>query len=302
MASEDEFCDIGDGLRLCYRQAGEPDAPPVVLLAGLSYDLTNWPPALIDGLVAAGLRVVTVDNRDIGRSSRMPQRPPQPWRVFAAKPRRAAYDLSDMAADTVLLLDHLGIERAHLVGMSMGGMIAQVVAATRPDRVATLTSIFSSTGDRKVGQPARSTMLLLGKPAARTSQAYAEQYLTMIRHIASLSLPMDEDRERAWALGAWERADGKIAAGIGRQISAIQKSGNRTAQVRRISAPTLVINGDRDLMVNPTGGAATAAAIAGARHVVIPEMGHHFSPAVVEEIVELIVGHIRAHAGLETAR
>jgi pimeloyl-ACP methyl ester carboxylesterase len=193
-----------------------------------------------------------------------------------------------MAADTVGLLDHLGIDRVHLVGMSMGGMIAQTVAARHPARVASLTSIFSTTGDRRVGQPARSTLARLARGPARTVEESVERHLGMLRHIGSPTELPDDDLERAWAVGLWERGGGVAArAGVPRQISAIQASGDRTAELRRITAPTLVVHGSTDRMVHPTGGRATAAAVPGARHVEIPGMGHHLAPGVVDQLVEL---------------
>ncbi|HEX8767796.1 MAG TPA: alpha/beta fold hydrolase, partial [Jatrophihabitans sp.] len=209
-----------------------------------------------------------------------------------------AYDLADMAADTVGLLDALGIERVHLVGMSMGGMIAQTVAARHPARVLTLTSIFSTTGHRRVGQPTRSTLLRLARGPARTVEESVERHLAMLAHIGSTAFPPDDDLERAWATAVWDRCGGaRSGAPVARQIGAIQASGDRTAELARIAAPTLVVHGDRDLMVHPTGGRATADAIPGARHVEIAGMGHHLAPGVVDRLVELTTDLVRTTAG-----
>jgi pimeloyl-ACP methyl ester carboxylesterase len=179
--------------------------------------------------------------------------------------------------------------------MSMGGMIAQTVAARYPNRVRTLTSIFSSTGDRRVGQPARSTLLRLARPLARTAEQYVEDHLTMLGHIASATYPYDADRERAWAAGAWDRGPGRTAHhGIARQISAIQKSGDRTTELHHITAPTLVAHGDTDRMVHPSGGSATAAAIPGARLVTVNGLAHHLPPQLDQRIVELVSTHADA--------
>jgi pimeloyl-ACP methyl ester carboxylesterase len=203
-----------------------------------------------------------------------------------------------MAADTVGLLDALGIERAHLVGMSMGGMIAQTVAARHPARVLTLTSIFSTTGHRRVGQPARSTLLRLARGPARTVEESVERHLAMLAHIGSTTFPPDQDHERAWATAVWDRCGGaRSGAPVARQIGAIQASGDRTAELARIAAPTLVVHGDRDLMVHPTGGRATADAVPGARHVEIAGMGHHLAPGVVDRLVELTTDLARTTAG-----
>jgi pimeloyl-ACP methyl ester carboxylesterase len=186
------------------------------------------------------------------------------------------------------LLDHLGVDRVHLVGMSMGGMIAQTLAARHPDRVATLTSIFSTTGHRRVGQPARSTIVRLMKRPARTVEESVQRHLAMLGHIGSASFPPDDDLERAWATTVWERSGGRRSTeGVARQISAIQASADRTAELRRITAPTLVVHGDTDRMVHPSGGRATVAAIPGARHVEITGMGHHLAPGVVDRLVDL---------------
>ena len=287
-ASGDRFVDLPAGPRLCFRTEGPEAGVPLLLVAGLGIDLTSWPQRMVDGFVGRGFRVVRFDNRDIGRSSRIATPPPGRLRQLLARPRPDAYDLADMAADTVGLLDHLGIDRVHLVGMSMGGMIAQTVAARHPARVASLTSIFSTTGDRRVGQPARSTLARLARGPARTVEESVERHLGMLRHIGSPTAQPDDDLERAWAVGLWERGGGVAArAGVPRQISAIQASGDRTAELRRITAPTLVVHGSTDRMVHPTGGRATAEAIPGARHVEIPELGHHLAPGVVDRLVEL---------------
>jgi len=284
----DRFVDLPAGPRICYRIEGPDSGVPLLLIAGLGIDLTSWPQRMVDGFLDRGFRVIRFDNRDIGRSSSIDTPPPGRLRQLLARPRPDAYDLADMAADTAGLLDHLGLARVHVVGMSMGGMIAQTLAARHPDRVASLTSVFSTTGHRRVGQPARSTLLRLAKGPARTVEESVGRHLGMLQHIGGPGFPPDEDVERAWATGLWERGGGARArAGVPRQISAIQASGDRTAELRSITAPTLVVHGDVDRMVHPTGGRATAAAIPGARHVEIAGMGHHLAPDVVDRLVEL---------------
>ena len=286
--TEDRFVDLPAGPRLCHRADGPDDGTPLLLVAGLGLDLTSWPQRMVDGFVERGFRVVRFDNRDAGRSSRIGHPPPGRLRQLLARPRPDAYDLADMAADTVGLLDALGIERVHLLGMSMGGMIAQTVAARHPARVLSLTSIFSTTGHRRVGQPARSTLLRLAKAPARTVEESVERHLAMLGHIGSSVFPPDEEYERAWAAAVWERSGGpRSGAAVARQIGAIQASGDRTPELARITAPTLVVHGDSDRMVHPTGGRATAAAIPGARHVELPGMAHHLAPGVVDRLVEL---------------
>ena len=294
----DRFVDLPAGPRICYRIDGPDDGTPLLLVAGLGLDLTSWPQRMVDGFVERGFRVVRLDNRDAGRSSRIDVPPPGRLRQLLARPRPDAYDLADMAADTVGLLDALGIERVHLVGMSMGGMITQTVAARHPARVLSLTSIFSTTGHRRVGQPARSTLLRLARNPARTVEDSVERHLAMLAHIGSAAFPPDEGVERAWATAVWHRGgDSGAGAPVARQIGAIQASGDRTAELARITAPTLVVHGDRDLMVHPTGGRATADAVPGARHVEIAGMGHHLAPGVVDRLVELTTDLARTSAG-----
>ncbi|MGY1714838.1 alpha/beta fold hydrolase [Geodermatophilus sp. SYSU D01106] len=302
-ATEDDlFADLPAGPRICHRLDGPEDGEPLLLVAGLGLDLTSWPRRMVDGFAARGFRVVRLDNRDAGRSSRIATPPPGRTRQLLARPRPDAYDLTDMAADTVGLLDALGIARVHLVGMSMGGMISQVVAARHPHRVASLTSIFSTTGHRRVGQPARSTILRLAKAAPRTVEESVERHLAMLAHIGGPGFPPDDDLERAWATAVWERVGGARSQEVARQIGAIQASGDRTPELAGITAPTLVVHGDVDRMVHPSGGRATADAIAGARHVEIPGMGHHLAPGVVDRLVELTTDLARGAGRTDTAR
>ncbi|WP_410661514.1 alpha/beta fold hydrolase [Amycolatopsis sp. lyj-112] len=286
--TQDSFADLPGGQRICYREDGPADGVPLVLIAGLGLDLTSWPQRMIDGFTERGFRVLRFDNRDAGCSGRIKAPNPGKLSQLLARPLPGAYDLGDMAADTVGLLDHLDVGSAHLVGMSMGGMIAQTVAARHPERVTTLTSIFSTTGDRKVGQPARSTLLRMAKGPARTVEQSVRRHLSLMGHLGSAAYPLDKDVETAWATSLWERAGGMRArSGIARQIGAIQASGDRTAEVRRITCPTLVVHGDTDRMVHRSGGRATADAVRGARFVEIPGMGHHIAPDLVDRLVEL---------------
>ncbi|MFJ9390927.1 alpha/beta fold hydrolase [Nocardioides sp. NPDC101246] len=295
----DQFADLASGTRVCFRDSGAETDPVILLVAGLGEDQTFWGESFVESLVSRGYRVITMDNRDVGRSTFVSSPPPAIWRQVLARPRKDAYSLADMAQDCVGVLDHLGIDRAHLVGRSMGGMIAQTIAATEPGRVLSLTSIYSTTGSTKVGQPARSTIrLLVVSPDAKTRTDAVRAHLRITQHIAGTAYPIDDAAEAAIAARGWDRSAGDQAAGVARQIEAIQRSGDRTAQLRTITAPTLVIHGDRDLMVAPSGGVATADAIPSAQHVVIPGMGHHLPEDLVEPITRYISGHAdRVSAG-----
>jgi pimeloyl-ACP methyl ester carboxylesterase len=273
-APTEEMVDVGGGMQLCFVAEGDPSGEPLLLLAGLGQQLNVWPAELRDGLVERGFRVIRCDNRDVGRAGRASCPPPTPLQFLTRRFSTAQYDLGAMIADTIGLLDALGIGRAHLVGMSMGAMIAQGVAAREPGRVLSLTSMMSTTGAPRVGRPAPSTWLRLAAPPVKTRDAQADRVVGMMRHIGSRGFAFEEDAVRALALEAFDRSGGPAAAGVARQLAAIMRSGDRSAEVARITAPTLVIHGDRDRMVNPSGGRATAKAIPGARLQVIAGMGH----------------------------
>lgn len=292
------MCRIDSGLELCYTIDGPAGGTPLLLVAGLGLDLTSWHPSLVNALAAAGLRVIRLDNRDVGRSTHIDARPPSFFRMLFGIVAARDYTLDDMAGDVVGLLEHLKIERAHVVGMSMGGMIAQVLAATHPERVCSLISIISNTGARGAGKPALSTIARLAVPPRHDVGGYVEHHVRMIRHIGSRVFPVDTSYERAWAAAAWRREHdagwARLASSASaRQIAAINKSGDRTQRLAAIRVPTLVIHGDRDLMVAPSGGRATAAAIAGARFVEIAGLRHHLPESVTPLLSRLIVEHVR---------
>ncbi len=232
--------------------------------------------------------MIRFDNRDVGRSTRASVRPPTLTQMATRRFSPAQYTLAEMARDTAGLLDALELERVHVAGRSMGGMIGQTLAAQHPQRVLTLTSVMSTTGARRVGRPAPSTWrLMLGKPS-KEREASIERAVVLWRHIGSHGFPFDEPEVRALAGLAWDR--GHDPAGVARQLAAIIKSGDRTREVATITAPTLIVHGDRDRMVAPTGGKATAAAIPGARHVTIAGMGHDLPQGAWPQLVELIAG------------
>jgi len=292
--AEDRFAELPGGLRICYRSYGPPEGEAILLIAGLGLQLTSWPRALVAALTGAGYRVIAPDNRDAGRSSSIRTPPPGKLQVLLKRPPPENYALEDMTEDMSQLLRVLGVKAAHVVGMSMGGMIGQNLAASHPGQVLSLTSIFSTSGARNVGQPALSTVWRMGKPAPRTSAEAVERFVGTMRHIGDPGVPGIESAWSEYAAGAWARNGNRAnASGLLRQIAAIHKSGDRTAQLRRIRARTLVLHGDRDLLVNPSGGKACAAAIPGARLVMLQGLRHQLDDHRAPEIAALILSNLR---------
>jgi pimeloyl-ACP methyl ester carboxylesterase len=291
---EEVLVDVGRGIELCYDQTGDPADPPILLIAGLGQQLHSWPSDFVSALAGRGYRVTRFDNRDAGRSTHMSYRPPNPVAMFRGGGRHQ-YHLGDMARDTVGLLDELGYRDAHLVGISMGGMIAQTVAAHYPGRVTSLTTIMSTTGAPRLGRPALSTWrrMLTSRPP-RTRAEAMDRAAKVFSHIGSHGFPFDEKAVREAAGIAWDRDP--TAGGIVRQLAAIFASGDRTAELGHIDVPTLVIHGDRDRMVHPTGGEATARAIPGARRQTIEGLGHDLPIGAWGRIIDLITEHTRAAA------
>ncbi|MCY1271251.1 Aclacinomycin methylesterase RdmC [compost metagenome] len=290
--STDRFCELTGQRKLCYRSHGPDDAPAVLLIVGLGLQLTYWPQALIAGLVEQGFRVITLDNRDSGRSFFTEVTPPTAMQQFLRK-RTPGYDLGDMASDVIGLMDGLQLETAHVVGMSMGGMIAQTLAARYPERVRTLTSIFSTTGSLRVGQPALKALRQLLRRPPRNQRESVRDYLDIMRLIGS-TLEWNEPALRDYAMQAWERGSGEASnLGTARQIGAILNSGDRTQELQRIRCSTLVIHGEKDLMVATNGGYATAAAIRGSRLVLLPGLGHDLPACLSGTLLSLLTGHMR---------
>ena len=289
----EEIVDVGGAVTLCCERIGDPGQAPLLLIMGLGQQLTAWPQTLVGGLVDRGFHVIRFDNRDIGRSTHASNRPPRMRELLTGRFVAEQYDLYDMARDTAGLIKALDLEPVHAVGVSMGGMIAQTLAAEYPDRVSSLVSIMSSTGSRTAGWVAPSTLRLLLQKPARDREAAAERAALMFGHIGSYGFPTDPDEIRERARLAFDR-DPKAAAGTARQMAAIIKAGDRTRDLRRITAPTVVVHGDRDRMVHPSGGRATARAIPGARLETIRGLGHDVPAGAIERLTELIAAH--AHA------
>lgn len=294
ITTDEMLIDVGGGMELCFVSEGDPSNPPLLLISGLGLQLTYWPREFVDRLLDSGFRVIRFDNRDAGRSTKTGIKPPTIAQLLTRRFSGEQYVLADMAADTIGLLDGLGIEKCHLAGMSMGGMIGQTIAARYPDRTASLTSIMSTTGSRRVGQPALATQALIAKPPAKSREAAAARHVEMMRHIGSPDFEFDEVDARATAELAWDRSDGKLGIGIGRQLGAILKTGDRTGELQSVGAPTLVIHGSGDRMINPSGGKATAAAIKGSRLLLIDGMGHDMPAGLLEQLATETATHAAA--------
>jgi pimeloyl-ACP methyl ester carboxylesterase len=289
--SREDLVPVGRGIELCYDAFGDAGAPPVLLIAGLGQQKHTWPEEIATTLAERGYRVIRFDNRDVGRSTHASFPKPKPLAILRGGNDKRQYHLGDMARDTVGLLDALGYRDAHLVGVSMGGMIAQTVAAHHPGRVRTLTSIMSNTGAPRIGRPAPSTWWRMATARPPRSRLEAiDGAVRVFSHIGSHGFPFDEGWVREKAGIAWDRDP--TSDGVTRQLAGIFASGDRTAELRQIDVPTLVIHGDRDRMVHPTGGAATARAIPGARLETIVGMGHDLPAGAWDRILDLITHHL----------
>jgi pimeloyl-ACP methyl ester carboxylesterase len=286
----EQFCDVGRGITLCYETFGDPSAPPALLIMGLGVQMLGWHEDFCRRLAARGVYVVRFDNRDIGRSTHLHGPPPTILELLRRSPRVARYTLADMALDTANLLQELKLAPAHVIGASMGGMIAQTLAARHPRLVRSLTSIMSSTGNRWWGQPSvRIYPVFLRRPP-RGREAYVAHAARMFAAIGSRGELRDPEYVRAIAAASYDRDHNP--SGTARQLAAILASGDRTAELRRISTPTLVIHGTADPLINPTGGRATARAIPGAKLMRIKGMGHDLPRAVWPRLLDAISAHV----------
>jgi pimeloyl-ACP methyl ester carboxylesterase len=270
--SEEHFAS-SNGIELAYQEVGDPDGDPLILVMGLATQMIAWDDEFCEMLAGRGFRVVRFDNRDIGCSTRLDgAHVPGRMDLLLRRRETAAYLLSDMAADTVGLMDHLGIDSAHVVGISMGGMIGQTVAIEHPDRIRSLVSMHSTTGSRRVGQPTLKVFALMLADAPRDRDAFIKRIQRTYALIGSPAYPTDEERLLKVAEGSWGR--GHNPRGVLRQLHAIVASGDRTTALRKLELPVTVIHGTSDALIRPSGGRATARAIPGARLHLIEGMGH----------------------------
>ena len=262
-----------NGIEIAYQEIGDPDGEPLLLVMGLATQMLAWDEGFCAMLAERGFRVVRFDNRDVGRSTKIEAAGlPKRTDMLLGRRRTAPYLLRDMGADTTGLMDHLGIESAHLVGASMGGMIAQTVAIRRPERVRSLVSIMSTTGNRWLGVPTwKAFGTLFARPGAGR-EAAIEHTIGVFRTIGSPGYPMDEARMRELAAASYDRSHSR--AGIARQLHAIAASGDRTPALRKLRLSATVIHGASDPLIRPAAGRATARAIPGAHLRLIEGMGH----------------------------
>jgi pimeloyl-ACP methyl ester carboxylesterase len=290
-----------NGIEIAYETFGDRAQPALLLVMGLGSQLIHWPAEFCEQLAARGFFVIRFDNRDVGHSTKMEDAPvPDLMAVAARDLSDATYTLDDMADDAFGLLDHLEIDAAHVAGASMGGMIAQTMAIRHPDRVLSVCSIMSTTGDPNVGQARPEAIAVLMTPAPPDRDGYIEFHVKAFKTIGSPGFDLDEDFLR-WRAGAtYDRS--MYPDGFKRQLAAIIASGDRTKALADVTVPTVVIHGADDPLITVSGGEATARAIPGAELVVIPGMGHDLPPGVWQQVIDTITANAeRAQAGEKIA-
>ncbi len=281
-----------NGITIEYDTAGDPADPALLLVMGLGAQLIAWDDEFVKMLADRGFYVIRYDNRDVGLSTWFDEAGPPDVAAALGGDAKPTYLLADMADDAAGLLDALGIESAHVVGASMGGMIAQSIAIGHPAKVKTLTSIMSTTGDGVVGMPHEEAMAMLLTPAPTDREGVIESSLKGGSVIGSPGYPFDEERVRENAGAAYDRAF--HPEGTARQLVAIVASPDRTPELRQLSMPTLVIHGEADTLVDPSGGTATAEAVPGATLWMIPGVGHDLPVALHGEFTDRLVAHFTA--------
>jgi pimeloyl-ACP methyl ester carboxylesterase len=276
-----------NGIELAYESFGDPTHPPLVLVMGFTMQMVAWADAFCAQLVGKGYYVIRFDNRDVGHSTKITSGPkPNVMAALSGDVSSASYALEDMADDTAGLLDALGIGRAHVVGVSMGGMISQLLAIKHPKRVRSLCSIMSTTGDRTVGQARPDVLPILMMPPPPDRDGNITARVAVARAISSPGFPFDEQRMRDMSERSYDRDNDP--KGAVRQLLAILAARDRTADLAKITAPTVVIHGADDPLINKSGGEATARAIPNAQLVLIPGMGHDLPEGAWPQIIDAI--------------
>ena len=296
----EHFASVGD-IELCYDVFGDASNPACLLIMGLGTQMIAWPEEFCASLAERGFHVIRFDNRDCGRSTHLDGEPtPGLGELVTRRIKRPVYTLDDMARDAAGLLDSLGIERAHVVGASMGAMIAQTLAIRSPERVISLVSIMGNTGGRILGQPSLRLFREMLRPPATDRASYVEQVVAAFELIGSPGFERDDQALRELLELSYDR--GVDPHGFARQLGAIVASGSRRRRLNRITAPTLVIHGSADRLVAPSGGRATARAIPGANLLMVGGMGHDLPRDVWPLLIDAIAGNAaRAEQGVSPA-
>ncbi|NMO57379.1 alpha/beta hydrolase [Actinoplanes sp. TBRC 11911] len=279
-----------NALDIHYETLGDPADPPMLLIMGIGAQLIDWPDEFCQQLADRGFYLILMDNRDAGLSTSLDDLGvPDLPAILGGDPSTVAYSFADMAADAAGLLKALGVARAHIVGASMGGMIAQQFVIDHPDLTASLCSIMSTTGDRSVGRPTPEAAAAITRPAARTREEAIAAGAAASRMIGSPAYPASEPELRRRAAAKYDRSF--RPAGSARQLSALLASADRTAPLHEVTAPTVVIHGEADPLVDVSGGRATAGAVPGASLVTFPGMGHDLPRALWPQLIGAIVGN-----------
>ena len=289
---------MANGLQIEVQSLGSPADPAVLLIMGLGMQLVAWPDEFCNALVAAGFRVIRFDNRDVGLSEKIDSDlrvnlPLATLRYFLRLPVRAPYSLEAMAADSIGVLDSLGIEAAHLVGASLGGMIAQTVAANYPKRCLSLTSIMSSSGDRRLPTASlKVTRMMLSRPRKNAPpEVLAEHFVRLFQAIGSPGYPVPPAQLRERLNVGLRRSYHPL--GTARQLLAVIASGDRSAQLRTIGKPTLVVHGAADPLIPLKHGIDCARKIPGAELKIIEGMGHDLAPGLLPILSQALIAHLR---------
>ena len=294
----EQLCNVGRGITLCYETFGDPGDPPALLVMGLGTQMVAWHEDFCTALAQRGFHVIRFDNRDVGRSTHMSGAPPTVPQLLTRSRRAARYSLADMAEDAAGLLRELSAEPAHVIGASMGGMIAQTLAARHPRSVRSLTSIMSNTGSLLSGQPSPRLYSTFLRKAPADRDGFIEHMVGVFTAIGSPGELRDVENVRALAAVSYDRD--RDPEGPGRQLAAIIAAGNRTSELRRITAPTLVVHGTADRLVRLSGGRATARAIPGARLLPIEGMGHDLPRPLWPRLLDAILANAeRADEGVQ---
>lgn len=283
---------LKSGIELEYETFGDPSNPTLLLVCGFTSQMISWRPELCDRFVARGLHVVRFDNRDVGLSTKLEGRP-NPQALLKAQLAgdelpEVPYTLSDMAADAVGLLDHVGVDRAHILGVSMGGMIVQTMAIEHPGRVASLTSVMSTPDPINAGRPTKEALEVLLAPPPADREAYIENAPNSL--VWASKRFGDAETIRKNAAEAYDRSF--YPDGAPRQLSAIYASGDRSARLAELAVPTLVIHGRDDTLIAPDGGQRTAELIPTASFLFLADMGHDLPEPLWPMIVGAVADHI----------